>query len=509
MIFRSIPLFLAVFFVTCSSERAKTSPARPPDPKAPAAKASPGESKLPTAPVTKPRTLVEDDDDPSTPDDPDDKTDDKAENTSPPATPAESTPSVKRIRPAAGKPTDDDAGPAISVKRGSGKTPGVERGHGDDSPRVVRGSGRDTGPMVVRGSGTIPGGTFKVYDAKVDTGNHTRSMADLGLALLPLIKEKGNVILSPFSLTTALGMVYLGATGSTQAQFESAGRFSSDGNYAHAAALALSKQLIKKNRTLTFRSVNVIQSGVKLLPAYVKEVKKWYAAPVKGLRKKGVVVLTNTTEFVGQWAQGFNKKNTKKVPFFLSSGKSLKVPTMHLSTKLPFYRGTGYQAVKMAYKGTGIVMYLVLPSKGTPVERTVRRLGTILDISGGQVGLSQKMSRITVDLALPRFTFKKKYELKPPLMAIGLTSPFSVTNAQFGNMNKGLYVLSVIQDAKIEVNERGTKAKAVTKVTMALRSAAPRPGIFHANRPFVFALVDDSTGALLFVGVVRNPLLKK
>lgn len=114
-----------------------------------------------------------------------------------------------------------------------------------------------------------------------------------------------------------------------------------------------------------------------------------------------------------------------------------------------------------------------------------------------------------VDIWLPRFRSETAYEMKPALMALGMTSAFS-SQADFSGMSEqgGVFLSDVIHKAVIEVNEAGTSAVAASAVIATkgeLPSHPPRPEVFHADHPFVFLIRDQRSGEILFIGRGTNP----
>jgi serpin B len=113
-----------------------------------------------------------------------------------------------------------------------------------------------------------------------------------------------------------------------------------------------------------------------------------------------------------------------------------------------------------------------------------------------------------VRLALPKFTFDSDLDLSGPLQALGMRAAFSDA-ADFSGIaeHESLRVDRVVQRAHVEVDERGTTAAAATGATMRLVSmVVPRPPIeLRVDRPFLFAVRDRMTGALLFLGQVTDP----
>jgi serpin B len=109
-------------------------------------------------------------------------------------------------------------------------------------------------------------------------------------------------------------------------------------------------------------------------------------------------------------------------------------------------------------------------------------------------------------LAMPRFDFETDLDLPRLLEAMGMTDPFDPGAADFSGMtgSRGLYISAALHKADITVDEKGTEAAAATAVVMA-ESAAPEPTEVIADRPFLFAVAERETGAILFLGRVTDP----
>ena len=108
-----------------------------------------------------------------------------------------------------------------------------------------------------------------------------------------------------------------------------------------------------------------------------------------------------------------------------------------------------------------------------------------------------------VDLKLPKFTTEMELPLNDIISQLGAPSIFNPSKADFSRFAKGdFFVSQMLQKAKIEVTETGTKAAAVTGAIM-LTALAPREErhvVFHADRPFVYTITDRQTGTILFMG---------
>jgi len=117
-------------------------------------------------------------------------------------------------------------------------------------------------------------------------------------------------------------------------------------------------------------------------------------------------------------------------------------------------------------------------------------------------------ARREVFLAMPRFECTSSYSLPPVLSGMGMPSAFDPLEADFSGMTGGrdLFVSDVVHKAFVKVDETGTEAAAATGAAMAL-TAMPQeqPVQFVLDRPFLFLIIDDLTGTVLFMGRVADP----
>ena len=121
--------------------------------------------------------------------------------------------------------------------------------------------------------------------------------------------------------------------------------------------------------------------------------------------------------------------------------------------------------------------------------------------------MQNNMRMKDVDLKLPRLKVESDVNsLVETLEAMGVKKAFSRIEAEFGKMSdKDLYISSVQQTVSVTINEEGTEAAAVTDIGFDSADNPLEPAVFHANRPYVFVLEEESTGTILFVGKVQKP----
>ena len=245
-------------------------------------------------------------------------------------------------------------------------------------------------------------------------------------------------------------------------------------------------------------------------PETVKKVNGWVKQNTQNLIPQIVdrldprteFVLVNTIYFKGKWANPFDSANTKPGPFTRVDGSQHDVPMMNASVQLAYAETPQWHAVKMPYGGNRLAM-IVATSRGEAKGSDVRRALGSADMF--KTLADAPWQEREVNLALPRFRAEFGADLTDALSRQGLSAVFR-PGANFRQMtNAPVRATSVIQRALVEVTEEGTEAAAATAVTATRSLDGPEPVNFSADRPFVFAIVDQKTGMALFVGHIADP----
>jgi serpin B len=212
------------------------------------------------------------------------------------------------------------------------------------------------------------------------------------------------------------------------------------------------------------------------------------------------LVLTNAVYFNAAWKTPFDGKDTHDGTFTLLDGSRATMKYMRASfSDIPAMQGTNFVAAALPYADERLSMLVVVPELGkfSEVESSLdaAALGTIV------AGLTNQ----PVSAGLPRFRVETGAELAAILQGLGMRSAFA--DADFSGMDgtRNLSISNVIHKAFIDVAEKGTEAAAATAVVTKLGLAAPSGLSLQADRPFLFFLRDQPTGAILFMGRVLDP----
>ncbi len=212
-----------------------------------------------------------------------------------------------------------------------------------------------------------------------------------------------------------------------------------------------------------------------------------------------VAYIMNAIYFNGTWADKFDKNNTKKEQFNGYTRDIKYVDMMHRNAKYYYTSNDVYSAVTLPYGSGTYSMTVILPNEGKFIPDVTKALN-----AKSIASLRSNMDECIVDLKLPRFTTEMKLSLKDIIAKLGAPSMFDASRSDFSSFASGnVYVSEMLQKAKIEVSEEGTKAAAVTmgmvKLT-SIRPDEPRRVDFHCDHPFIYMIQDNYTGAILFMG---------
>jgi serpin B len=350
-------------------------------------------------------------------------------------------------------------------------------------------------------------------------------------------ETKGNFCFSPYSAESALAMAWAGARGETARQMTRVLHLGEDRATVHEDFGALMAKLNSEKAYQLFVANSIwCQQGFPLRSEFLKIVRDQYGAVLNQVDFQGApeaarqqindwvtkatwnkiedIVPKNTIDgstrllladaiyFKAPWHDQFHKEGTKMAAFHGGSGHAEDVPMMHLQSIFSYGESKTLQVLDLPYASRKISMILFLP-------KDVNGLGE-LERSLTDISMTQMLAWVKpqeVNVFLPRFKFSTALKLGDTLQAMGMTDAFSPDFAKFSGMaEEPLFIGAVLQKAYIDVNEDGTEAAAATVMTMAEGAApTPPPLVFRADRPFMFLIRHNDTGAILFMGRVTEP----
>ena len=230
---------------------------------------------------------------------------------------------------------------------------------------------------------------------------------------------------------------------------------------------------------------------------------------ISGLLPSGTItaltrlVLASAVYLKAAWTDPFPERATAGAPFYPDGRDqpALTVPMMHGTASRAYLRGDGYQAVLLPYRDINLAMAVLLPDG--PLAALRPKVA-----AAGLGGLLAGAARHRVTLSLPRFRLEAAFDLIPALRRLGVVAAFGA-DADFGEITEAapLRIGAVAHKAYVDVDEQGTEAAAATAVVIRAAAAMrPPPAVtMVVDRPFLFAIVDGTTGLPLFLGQVSHP----
>jgi len=253
--------------------------------------------------------------------------------------------------------------------------------------------------------------------------------------------------------------------------------------------------------------------------ASLDDINGWVARKTEGkigrmldqIDPGAVATILNAVYFKARWASVFDPALTKNDAFNLTRSQKADVALMNQTGSLSLVSRGGYRAVRLNYEVPELGLVIVLPDDIEGVGAVARRLGAN-ELAELFAALRDGQAKKPVALALPRFKAEFKADLTAPLRQAGIQKAFDANGADFSGMTGRpaaagrVHIDQIVHRAVIEVAEESTEAAAATAAGVRSAAiAAPAPVSFRVDRPFLFYLVDDTTGAIVFQGRVADP----
>ena len=214
------------------------------------------------------------------------------------------------------------------------------------------------------------------------------------------------------------------------------------------------------------------------------------------------LVLLNTLYFNQKWKYQFYEDNTYEEDFFKTADTSIKTQMMHRTAHYNYFEDSDFQMLELAYEDSRYSMVIFLPKN---ITYDFSKTNPNILMQEFDSGHRNKEIRLT----FPKFDLSSRYDLVPVLQALGMTDAFNPATADLSKIftdSTDIYVDCAIHEVRITVNEKETKAAAVTMFGLKATSAMPeKPIIFKADHPFCYVIRDKQQGINLFTGIIRNP----
>ena len=356
-----------------------------------------------------------------------------------------------------------------------------------------------------------------------------------------LLKQQPNqnIFISPLSISIALSMLYNGAVGQTQAEMAIALGIQNmsvqEVNQANAQLIKLLENLadvqvaiansLWAKPNLQFRA-NFLQQVQEFYQAEVRNldfgasdatttINRWVAKKtqskiqqiVRTLDPATILALLNAIYFKGNWAEPFDPNATQEQGFTLLDGSQKQVAMMSQSNEYCYYLDKNFQAVRLPYRNGQLSMYIFLPLEDYGLEAFLKSLNPN-DWDKWMAQFPQEVHQGT--LVFPRFQleYEVNEQLKDVLITSGLKRVFGIAGApDFQQISDDPLQLSqVTHKTCFEVKEEGTEAVAATVVFAVRGGMSLQYFTMIVDRPFFCAIRDQQTGAILFMGIVVDPV---
>jgi serpin B len=413
-------------------------------------------------------------------------------------------------------------------------------------------SGPDSGTDPDSGSppeGVTVFKSTRPYDSSPEVSENDAALLGEGnrafaFDLYRQLPRDGNLFVSPFSISVALGMTLPGAEGTTESEMRSALHFDLPEPALHSAfngallALAGRANELAEDSSGTGFELSIVnqawgQDGYPFQEPYLDVLAEHYGAGLFGVnfadsddtrqlingwvedqtgtRIKDLLpadaitvdtrlVLTNAIYFKASWLSKFDPDDTADGTFQAPGGERTVPMMVQDELDAQYVDGDGYQAIELPYVSKAVRMLFILPDEGE--FETVSSTIDDAFFQGALAGLTEHVTTVSI----PKFEFESENPLKGPLRELGMPTAFS-GSADFTAIAGGveqLFIDEVYHKAFIALNEEGVEAAAATAVVISTESSKPVATITF-DRPFLFAIYDEPTGQILFLGHVLDP----
>jgi serine protease inhibitor len=394
-------------------------------------------------------------------------------------------------------------------------------------------SSPDTGQIAQSNLARVTAPVVSTDDASTLASDNLGFAVDLYQALR---STGGNLVFSPASISIALAMTYAGAGTTTASEIASTLHFTLPPARLHPAFDALDLTLATQPAgsapnafALKIANATWGQRGFPFLSSYLDLLAQDYGAGLRTVDFEGApepsrmainawvsdqteqripqilppgsinratrLVLTDAVYFHGEWLNPFDPMSPMGI-FHASSG-DVSVAMMSNQAVVPVWSGSGWTAASVPYIGGTTSMVLLVPDSGTIAQfESALTAATLASITAAEAGAGT--------VAMPRFKFSTTSPLSGTLAMMGMPDAFKET-ADFSGIDGGhdLSIAAVLHQADVEVDEKGTTAAAATAVV--LHDLSARPIGLVVDRPFLFFIRHNPTGAILFAGRVVDP----
>ena len=350
--------------------------------------------------------------------------------------------------------------------------------------------------------------------------------------------QSENIAISPLSLNMALAMTWNGANGETKQAIQKAMGM---GDYPQSEVNGyfqkLREDFLKTDPTVKLAIANSIwtDQGFPVKQSFYDVNKNYYQAEVKEVNFSSpntptlinqwcsdntnglintiideipgdvVMYLINALYFKGEWANRFDVSATRDAAFTKEDGSSVQVKMMNQDNKFLYSHNDYLSTVSLPFGNNAFSMVFFLPNENVSFTEMLNQLK---QPSYFAVCLQSGITA-DVDLYIPKFTIEYGITLNETLKQLGMGIAFTDMADFSGISDIPLRISDVIQKTSVSIDEKGGEAAAVTVVgmenTVTALPPTPQKVVFRADHPFLFAIRENSTGVVLFMGKIGKP----
>jgi len=370
----------------------------------------------------------------------------------------------------------------------------------------------------------------KINTKKIDINN-------FGFAIFNELSYcSNNIFISPFSISMAFSLAYLGSANNTEKQIQNVFHFEKNTYSFHKNYGIFLDEVnsLRKNKNISINIANstwfnkneifkddyllslekYYKSEVKIVDYNdvvnaIQQINKWTSVNTKtkipnilqpgDIDSATLLVIVNAIYFKGIWQHKFDQKVTSKEDFYINQNTPIKCDMMKIKNIFQYTDNASFEIIRIPYIGNTISMIIILPkNKSDDLYDGIKLSSDIFHV------WLNSLLPTEIILKLPKFKIKFKKEIKPSLLKLGVHDAFNQT-ADFKKItDSNIYISKIIHDAFIEVNEEGTEAAAATALVMR-KCINNEIKTFNVNRPFIFMIIENKYNQLLFIGKIGNP----
>lgn len=369
----------------------------------------------------------------------------------------------------------------------------------------------------------------------IDSSN--RFAFDLFKPMLSETKGSENIMISPFSISSALSMTLNGASGETlDAMKKALGLEEKTVEQINSTYLKLMTEMVPVDERVELDIANSVwvEKKFEVKQDFIKTVEDSFKAEARNIDVNDAnavntvnswiadkthdkitdmlesldpalsMLLINAVYFKGMWRNQFDKSKTGDESFYVTPSAPVTVKMMHQEENMKVIKDNNQTIIELPYGQGNFSMLVVLPDEGY----TISDAASLLTPQNWSSWLSQLESNThKVELSMPRFKYGYKRLLNDDLINLGMGIAFT-DMADFSKISDTPTMINrVLHQTFIETNEEGTEAAAATVVEMVNTSIGETPSVWvvNINRPFLYFIHETSTGTILFMGQVTNP----